>query len=165
MAIPVLCQNPTTPVSPHRLDRRPPRCVSPYSAFGQPAIAPTTPQKQIPESPPMAPQTPLRCTHSGGAPALTAHMSLLYGYPSSTQLADRRPCPAARHIEPAVFKSNCVSFFRVLPWHSVVKKSKHNGSAGASPSHTLPPSRVRCSSPKKTCDSFCVESKFPADSL
>jgi len=27
-----------------------------------------------------------------------------------------------------------VQFFRVLPWHSVVKKSKHNGSAGASPS-------------------------------
>ncbi|MEY4187100.1 MAG: hypothetical protein RIT02_2134, partial [Planctomycetota bacterium] len=27
-----------------------------------------------------------------------------------------------------------VQFFRVLPWHSVVKKSKHNGSAGTSPS-------------------------------
>ncbi|MEY4188317.1 MAG: hypothetical protein RIT02_3351 [Planctomycetota bacterium] len=28
----------------------------------------------------MAPQTPPGCTHSGGAPAPTAHMSLLNGY-------------------------------------------------------------------------------------
>ena len=76
----MLSQNHTTPVSAYRLDRRPPRCVTPYPAFGQPGIAPTTPQKQIPEPPPTAPQTPLRCTHSGGAPAPTAHMSLLYGY-------------------------------------------------------------------------------------
>ncbi|MFN5435944.1 MAG: hypothetical protein ACK5ES_15380, partial [Planctomyces sp.] len=80
LAIPVLSQNPTTPVSAYRLDRRPPRCVPPYPAFGQPGIAPTTPQKQIPEPPPTAPQTPPGCTHSGGAPAPAAHMCLLYSY-------------------------------------------------------------------------------------
>jgi hypothetical protein len=77
---PVLFLNPTTPVSAHRLHQTPPRCVTRYSPFGQPGLAPTTPQKQIPEPPPTAPQRPLRCTHSGGAPAPTAHMSLLYRY-------------------------------------------------------------------------------------
>ena len=45
-----------------------------------PAIAPTTPQKQIPDPPPTAPQTPPGCTHCGSAPAPAAHMSLLSGY-------------------------------------------------------------------------------------
>ena len=89
LAIPVLSQNPTTPVSAHRLDRRPPLCVTPSPAFGQPGIAPTSPQKQIPEPPPTAPQTLLRCTHSGGAPAPAAHVSLLYGYFQATLLTHR----------------------------------------------------------------------------
>jgi hypothetical protein len=53
-------------------------------------------------------------------------------------LADWRPCPAARRNEPAVFKSNCVSFFRVLPWHSVAKKqSQRLGGSLALPKGTL----------------------------
>jgi hypothetical protein len=72
-AVPMLSQNPTTPVSAYRLDRRPPRCVTPYPAFGQPGIAPK-PQKQIPEPPPTAPQTPLRCTHDAPTPGVPRHL-------------------------------------------------------------------------------------------
>jgi len=52
-----------------------------------PLASPALPQprpKQISEPPPTTPQTPPGCTHSGGAPAPTAHMSLLYGYHQTT---------------------------------------------------------------------------------
>jgi hypothetical protein len=76
LAIPVLGQNPTTPVSVHRQDRRPPRCATPYPAFGQPGIAPTPLADSCPQTngtPTGAVMLPLRgCpgTHSPFVPAV-----------------------------------------------------------------------------------------------
>ena len=64
-----------------------------------PLASPVLPQprpKQISEPPPTAPQTPPGCTHSGGAPAPTAHMSLLYGYTKSASTKFREQNGATR---------------------------------------------------------------------
>ena len=72
----------------------------PVSTLWPAGLAPTPP-KQISEPPPTAPQTPPGCTHSGGAPALTAHMSLLYGYHSPhTQSVCNCPLSTSGRIEP-----------------------------------------------------------------
>ena len=47
LAIPALSGHPTTPVSAHRPNRRPPRCVTPYSPCGQQGVAPTRPRSRF----------------------------------------------------------------------------------------------------------------------